>query len=256
MPDINYREENIEDIQHLISSDIVLLITATSIESAETHNVMKPFPEYENIVKVYAGALTLYLGTFGLYRVAHLQCSMGSQGRDSSIITIKEALGIVNTKVVVMPGIAFGCDATTQKIGDVLLAEAVQPYNNKRVGVTEVQRGIALQTSRHLLNRFKSVAGWEFYLDGNSKSELITGIILSGEELIDNIMHRDELFNQFPNAKGGEMEGAGLYAACDGNVNCILIKGICDFADGEKGKNKSKNQSLAVKAALSYCMEV
>jgi nucleoside phosphorylase len=62
---------------------------------------------------------------------------------------------------------------------------------------------------------------------------------------------------QFPTAKGGEMEGAGLYAACqDKGVEWILIKSICDFADGYKVSGKREKQALAIETALHACLHV
>lgn len=84
------------------------------------------------------------------------------------------------------------------------------------------------------------------------------GSILSGEKLIDNNSYKNLLFKQFPNAIGGEMEGYGIYSAC-ANQNLsewIIIKGICDWADGNKNKNKDENQRIAVESAVSFCKSV
>lgn len=52
------------------------------------------------------------------------------------------------------------------------------------------------------------------------------------------------------------MEGVGVSSACDGKVDWIIVKGICDFADGKKGKNKEDNQKIAVESSLSLCLEI
>ncbi|MBK8342206.1 MAG: hypothetical protein IPL12_02105 [Bacteroidetes bacterium] len=36
------------------------------------------------------------------------------------------------------------------------------------------------------------------------------------------------------------MEGAGIVSVCDGKLQWIIVKGICDFADGNKADNKEK----------------
>ena len=39
----------------------------------------------------------------------------------------------------------------------------------------------------------------------------------------------------YPNAIGGEMEGTGAYGAAERrSVPILLVKGICDWADGHK----------------------
>lgn len=61
------------------------------------------------------------------------------------------------------------------------------------------------------------------------------GLVLSGEKLIDSLAYKKRLLALEPEAVGGEMEGAGLYAAAnDAGVDWILVKAICDWADGTK----------------------
>jgi nucleoside phosphorylase len=257
MISIKYKEESYTDISHLLANDILLIITATDIEVAETHKKISPLKGYLEIIKFFFDGKTYYLGRFGCYKTVHAQCSMGSSAGESSILTASNAINLINPKVVLMLGIAFGIDDASQKIGDVLVAETIYPYNNKRVGEKVMYRGKPLNASKTLIDRFKSITQqWEYYVVGDLKSDLIIGPILSGEELIDDKEYRDYLVSQFPTVKGGEMEGNGLYAACEENTQYILVKGICDFADGHKGKNKLENQTIAVNAALSVCLEV
>jgi nucleoside phosphorylase len=49
------------------------------------------------------------------------------------------------------------------------------------------------------------------------------------------------------------MEGAGLYAAStDRNVDWILVKAICDFADGKKRFKKHERQAEAARQAANF----
>jgi len=80
------------------------------------------------------------------------------------------------------------------------------------------------------------------------------GAVLSGEELIDNAARKAELLQRFPEAIGGEMEGTGLSAASFYERRpWILIKAICDWADGVKN---SYHQPLAAAAAASLVHHV
>lgn len=254
---MQYQEEKHSDVCKLINEGLALFVTATDLETKILHQKMVGLSPFDKIVKVHKGNLTIFLGTFGKYRVAHVQCAMGAMSRSSSILTVAEALEVLKPKLVVMPGIAFGVDEKSQNIGDVLIAEVIYPYNFKRVGAETLQRGIPLVASKMLVNRFKSIIPhWEFLLQNRTKSKLLPCHLLSGEELIDDINYRNSLLQEFKSAKGGEMEGAGIYAACSEKCPCILIKGICDFADGNKSNNKEENQELAMHASLSACMEV
>lgn len=250
----DYIEIECENIEHLLKEDLILLVTATDLETEFTHTNLKPIDGYTNLIQVFEGNQTYYFGMFGLYKVAHVQCAMGSISRASSTMTVTTALGRLKSKIVIMVGIAFGVDEKRQKIGDVFVAESVIPYNSKRVGKDkEINRGIETQSSQLLLNRFKNIKNWEHKTILDNKSEIIFTRLLSGEELVDNLEHRNSLVAQYPDSKGGEMEGAGVYSACGSKIDCILVKGICDFADGEKGKNKKQNQEIAITAALSLC---
>lgn len=251
----NYTEIEFKKIEYLIGPKLILLVTATDLESEYTHKTITPLAGEKGILRVFEGNQTYYFGTFGLYAVAHVQCAMGSLSRASSIMTVSTAISILKIKVVIMIGIAFGVDEETQNIGDVFVAESVIPYNIKKIGKSKLtQRGIEVPSSQILLNRFRNLKNWDHTTNQNQKAKLIFTRLLSGEELVDNIEHRDNLISFYPDSKGGEMEGAGVYSACGNKIDCILIKGICDFADGEKSKNKSENQEIAIKSTLSLCL--
>jgi nucleoside phosphorylase len=254
-----YHDCAFKELKGMFNKDLILIVTATDLETRATHQKIKPLPGYDRLIRIFEGDLTYYLGVFGSFRIAHVQCSMGSLSRDSSIMTVSTALRKLKSKVVIMVGVAFGVDKRSQNIGDILLSESVIPYNNKRIGkgkTDKIQRGIEAPASKILLNRFKNIKTWEYLLASGVKAKLIPTRLLSGEELIDNLRYRNELIKNNPNSKGGEMEGAGVYAACDGKADWIIVKGICDFADGNKAEDKVIKQDIAISSALSICHEI
>ena len=244
MIDSQYIEIDAEDINHLFNGDLILVVTATDLETKVAHQKMMPISGYEKIIKVFEGDLTYYFGMLGNYNIAHVQSSKGSLSRDSSIMTVSTALKKIKSKIVLMVGIAFGVNNKEQNIGDVLISESIIPYNPKRVGKkTNIQRGIEAPCSKILLNRFKNIkTTWQYLISDGITAKLIPTRLLSGEELVDNLEHRNKLINENKESKGGEMEGAGVYAACDRKADWIVIKGICDFADGKKAKAKLQNK--------------
>jgi hypothetical protein len=79
--------------------------------------------------------------------------------------------------------------------------------------------------------------------------------MLSGEKLVDHIDFRAQLRRFEPEAIGGEMEGAGLYVACQSKkVDWILVKAICDWADGKKDKDKHARQQTAATNAARFVL--
>ncbi len=250
-----YNEVEDTFIEEFRSRFNLLVVTATEIEKEVFHTKLLPLPGHRHVLQISKFKHTYYVGVFGVFYTVHVACNeMGSIGRSSSIITTLDAINNWSPTVVLMIGIAFGADERNQEIGDILVAERILSYEPQRVGEKEtLMRGKEGPASSLLVDRFKSVNGWSFTQNGRIP-KIIPGLILSGEKLIDNPLFIKRLMNENPEAKGGEMEGAGIYAACDQRVkDWILVKGICDFADGEKGKNKKENQKMAIDSAVELC---
>ena len=89
--------------------------------------------------------------------------------------------------------------------------------------------------------------------------KLHIGTVMCGEKLVDHRPTRDALLKIEPEAIGGEMEGCGIENACrQTKTDWIVIKGICDWADGGKNcttkdrdqRDAADNAALVVKAML------
>jgi len=72
------------------------------------------------------------------------------------------------------------------------------------------------------------------------------GLIASGDTVMKSGKRRDEIAKNL-NVIAFEMEGAGVWD----NLPCIVIKGVCDYADSHKNK---KWQNYAAATAAS-CMK-
>ncbi len=172
-----------------------------------------------------------------------VQSEMGAGGLGASLQTAQKGIEALSPAAVIMVGIAFGMNAEQQAIGDILVTENLRLYDLQRVGTQDgrariILRGDRPHASAWLLNHFKSA---DLRWDG---AQMRFGVVLTGEKLVDNVDFRDQLHGFEPEAVGGEMEGAGLYAACqDQKVDWILVKAICDWADGQKDQDKAARQS-------------
>lgn len=158
-----------------------------------------------------------------------------------------------------MPGICFGKDMQKQKIGDILISEFIVEYDNSKIkNGHDIPRGSIVRSGLTLFNRFKNCFGWEYSLEDGSKPRIINGRLLSGSKLVDDKEFKRHLFELFPEAIGGEMEGSGVYAASfhESFNEWILVKGICDWAENKESEDKEKNQRIAVDAAVSLCHHV
>ncbi|WP_154781111.1 hypothetical protein [Flavobacterium sp. LC2016-13] len=253
-------EKSYDEVKHLIPDINLLLITANDIETFHVRQALLPLEDNADVLKVPHGQHTYFIGIFGEYLAVHVQLGkMGSISYNGAILTSYDAIEAWHPKAVVMVGVAMGTDESKQKIGDVLISEAIISYESQRLGSEEiVQRGPIVDPGVVLFNRFKNSTGWSSPIENGLFAKKRIGHILSGEKLIDNLAERNIILSRYPNAIGAEMEGAGIYAACKTkNVNeWILVKGICDYGDGNKGVDKEKRQNLASQCATSLTLKV
>ncbi|OZY87545.1 hypothetical protein CBP51_11410 [Cellvibrio mixtus] len=172
------------------------------------------------------------------------------------------AIEVFHPNAVIALGIAFGINSGKQQIGEVLISESITTYELARINKdgSITSRGPRPPASKNLRDWFHQL---DAYLNASNSAEYAKryiGSMFSGDKLIDNENYRDQLLKIDPEAIGGEMEGSGIFHACEeSGTDWIVVKAICDFADGNKGKNKDANQKIAaenaarlVKAALEF----
>ena len=227
----------------------LLLVTVTKVE---TQAVLAAFGAAASGSDAIDGRVYFDLGTINGARVRLTMSEMGAGGLGAAQQAVQKGIASLSPVAVVMIGIAFGVNDQKQRIGDVLVTEQLRNYGLQRVGTENgapkiVLRGDKPHASPWLLNLARSAEiKWEGATVG-------FGTVLTGEKLVDNLDFRDQLRALEPEAIGGEMEGAGLYVACaDRKVDWLLVKAICDWADGHKATDKDERQALAAKNAAAF----
>lgn len=254
---IEYISEN--EVKSLKDKVKIVIMTATDIETEVVVKYLKPLPECTALKVDTNSNLTYTIGVLGEYPIIHVQTNMGSIAPDGSTLTTKDVLDYWNPKGIIMPGIAFGKDNKKQKIGDVLISESIIQYDSSKIkDGNEIPRGAIVRSGLLLFDRFKNCSTWEFDLEEGGRAEKKIGKVLSGSKLVDDKEFKKHLFTNFPEAIGGEMEGAGVYAASfHENFNqWIVVKGICDWAENKETEDKDKDQLMAVESAVSLCYNV
>lgn len=225
--------DSVDDIE----IDFVIVV-AVGIELRAVLQVLQPLNNKSTICVFDSNHRTFYLGIIGDYKCAVVMCSMGTAGRDGSILTATEALQTFQPKAgVVMPGIAFGRDEHKQTLGDVVVGSVIINYENVRKGSThDINRAYKVEPSQKFINHLKQIEALRSW-SGKNEAKLVIKPMLSGEKLVDDPDFKAELFNAHPEASAGEMEGYGIYSAAQNfGVEWIVIKGICDWGDGQKTK--------------------
>lgn len=231
----------------------ILLVTATQVETEAVLDAFKVVNR-ERLARRFIGENTyLDLNTTGGARVFLVQSEVGSGGPQGATLTINDGIAALRPGAVIMVGIAFGLDRGKQQIGEVLVSAQILGYELQRRGRSSsgaevIVRGDRVGASPRLLGRCRSAS-----LDWCS-AKVRFGLLLSGEKLVDDVDYRDELLALTPGeAMGGEMEGAGLYAAAHRRkVDWIVVKAICDWADGRKRYQKERRQMLAARNAAHF----
>lgn len=190
-----------------------------------------------------------HLGIHGGMEVLHL---LSEQGRLSADTAADDAIRRLRPCAVIAVGVAFGIDHARQSIGDVLVSDYVRDYEFGRVngdgGFTP--RGGKPRAADRLLRRIRDLDHKHAGLPDWPR--LHFGALLCGDKLLDHRPTRDALLRIEPEAIGGEMEGSGIENACRPHkVDWIIVKGICDWADGGKnGLTKEHDQRLAADNAV------
>ena len=233
----------------------VLIVVATEVERSAVLQSAKELVGTAH--KLIFGKRRTYfdLGYLGSSHLLLVQTEMGSIAPGASLSTVGDAIDELNPVHVILVGIAFGVDPDKQKIGQILVSQQLQAYEIQRMGTDSegnaelLPRGDKVTASTRILGRLRAATeGW-------TGSSVNFGLIISGEKLVDNLYFRNKLTKFFPEALGGEMEGAGLYSASvERKVDWILVKAICDWADGKKRDNKAERQGIAANQAANFVL--
>lgn len=237
----------------------VLLAFVNKNEKQAVYDACKERYKRDPVIK--PGEVLTYhdFGTIAGARVWGIQTEMGSSTPGGSAVSISSALNETKARYVILVGIAFGMDREEQRIGDILVSKQLLQYETGKIGTgedeedREIPRGDIVTAPERILNKFETWSAKPYW----QGAAVRFGLMVSGEKLIDNVKFKGKLKEKYPEAIGGDMEAAGAYAAAR-HYNCdwIVVKAVCDYADGKKKWNKQKNQELAAANAAKLVFHV
>lgn len=236
-----------------VKSCDILLVTATQVETRALLDACQQ-ETGQAFTRAFVGENVYYdLQTIGGARTLLVQSEMGAGGPAGAMLTVEEGIRVLSPSAVFLVGIAYGMQVKGQRMGDILVSRQLMNYELQRVGKDHVlmPRGDRPQAAPHLLMRVRSgLMDWQ-------GPPVHVGLLLSGDKLIDNLDFREQLRQFEPEAIGGEMEGAGIYAVAQRRrVDWIVIKAICDWADGKKGNQQNQRQTTAAENAARFMLHV
>lgn len=233
----------------------VLFFTVTNVETKALRDKVLEVTGASPVNVTIDGFQYKSLGFVGDFEVMHQISGMGSGGIMGSQEAVRRGIHDTDPVAVIMVGIAFGIDPVKQPIGTILVSNQLQQYDLQRVNKDSsiTLRGDKVTASPRLLNWVShTMAEWSTDVAG-----VEVGLMLSGDKLVDNQDYRDQIVAAAPESIGGEMEGSGLYVASQtSKVDWLLIKSVCDWADGNKSSNKSANQFKAASSAAEFAIRM
>lgn len=241
-------------VDELLEATEVLIVTAAQVELNTALRALVPRSGAPGVLSGPKGQSAYWFGSLGEYDVTVVRCKPGSKGRDAAILTVHQAILDSDPCAVIGVGIAFGGYTDQLKMNDVLVSEQVIPYEIRRAGDRDQYRGPIPEASPTLLSRFSNVTGWTYLRPDGRACSVKVGPLLSGETLLDNLDEKVRLFSEHSTAIGGEMEAAGIYAAASregAKKEWIIVKAVCDWADGTKKARGDVYQPVAAEAAMS-----
>lgn len=232
----------------------LLLVTATETEVQALIHQMDAAGHGRGVVRRQGDVTFTDFGMVGSSYVCHVETQMGSLGVGGSALTVSDAIQELTPRAVLMLGICFGVDPVKVPLSSVIIGERVLEYANVRASTAPAGdlvlecRGDRVPADGPLVQLARAVTR-EF--------AGTPGLMLSGPALVDHQGFKDAIV-AMPEAKGalgGEMEGEGLVAAA-ARRRCpwLMVKAVCDFADGLKGKDKTERQEAAAMAAARFAV--
>lgn len=231
----------------------VVLVTVNEHETRAVHDAFLAATEAESTPVSLEGRLYHNLGKVGDTTVYHAISEMGSAGSGGMQQTVEKAITALQPGAIIAVGIAFGVNEQKQAIGEILVSKLLRLYEQQRAGKRyKVKlRGARPDASPRLLSHLRTFQQVKW-----TGAKVRFGVMLTGEKLVDDVDYRDQLVKFETEAEGGEMEGAGLYVSSyDNKIDWIVVKAICDWADGNKNVDKEERQKLAAKNAAEFVVE-
>lgn len=238
---------NLEELLRAVRP--IVILTAANIEYEVATNLAGIEATLNERMLTLDGLVYVDLGFE--YPVILHHCRPGSSVVGGSFQKTTELCRQINPYAVIVAGLCFGLKPSEQRIGDILLPQQIRLYENARMCEDRViLRGSRPDTSYVLWGWFaNNIGAWNRRTPKRDRPQVHSGLMLSGDKLVDDPEFVKSLLKQESEAIGGDMEAAGVYAALnDTDIKWVVVKGICDW-----GTHKTKtDQKAAARNAFDF----
>lgn len=226
-----------------------LLVVAAEVERDAILAAVKQ-ANHQSFRRAFSTNHTIYhTGRISRTEVTVAHVAQGTVTPDSAGPGIPELLDAVRPDFVILVGICYGLKENDprrpQRLGDVLIASELRLIAHRKVARVREDRGRAVHASATLLDRLRT-AGVDW--PRRTVTSVHIGQMVSESGLVDSAWYRGQIINAYPEAIGGETDGAAVYAAAvRSQTRWGVVKAICDW-----GYDKSDEfQQLAAANAAS-----
>lgn len=239
----------------------ILILVVTRGERDAVMRAVRSANGTDHHKRIFGDHTVFLLGRVGGAEIYLAQAvEQGGVGPAGMMLTAASLLRSCRPDYLILTGICYGLREDEERIGDILVSRQVQELDHQRVvdgpnGATIVlRRGARVHSSVLLLDRFHAATLGRVATIGRPEPPAVHfGLMLSANTLVDSQRYRENCKFEFPDAIGGDMEGAALYAAAaKDRVDWIVVKGIADW-----GYHKTnEHQDLAAANAAEFVVRM
>lgn len=222
----------------------VLVLTANYVEGVTVSRCLMAHNRVDRLERIIEDKQSYQFSKINNVPVVHIWPQRTSSFvENGSYDALEKALKRFKPEVVIAVGVAFGANPKKQRLGDVLVSDHLVLYDvfNKR---TDNSMSLNPDDTHNIGGEILAGCSFLERKDGPSAYGLgdfrwYKGPMASGGTVLSDSDEKTRLMDAINKMGysiiGGEMEGNGIYRACQGKAPFILIKGICDWAINKNG---------------------
>lgn len=202
-------------------------------------------------------------GSFGDRRL--VVWPVEAMGNVAAGVAARNAVALLNPPLLVLTGITGGIEDKGRSLGDVVVPDQIvySELGKIRAGAT-ARRWEVYRPSLEFRTAARRVASQPWWSplaeprpDGTTAHPAVHfGVVLSGEKVIADDAHRDELVSAWPKSIGIEMESFGAALAMYESEDQPLFGVVKAISDWANPKKDDRWRAYACRAAARFSLEV
>ena len=256
------REREQLRLANLVRSATVLVLVAAAVEWDAVIAALRQAGAARMELRFAGPESVLKFGSIGGVSVQLARCGQASVAPGGSTLTTQSLIEHLAPDYVILTGICYGLRDGEHQLGDVLVGNQLRTIDHRkvtdvavdpgRIRVDEIPRGDRVRPSGLLLSRCQAAtATW------SRPPDVYFGPVLSGSMLLDSAELRSAIADREPEAIGGEMEGAGVYAAAARHkTDWIVVKAISDWGFHKEHAGHPEQRRIAAENAARFVVHV